>query len=126
MTIPQVRRMMGDLVAVRILRLINLTRLTSNRPCPFCNKPMVLISIHEPKLALESCRACAVVWFDAPTYGLLPELATVSTNSLPMQATEIIALNRLRELKEREKEAQSKRKKRKRQIIEDSADGLTR
>lgn len=78
---------------------------------------MVVIQTQEPPLELDACRPCSVVWFDAPTYETLPEGTVETTSSLAMQATEVVALNRLRELKEREKEREEeerKKKKRKR------------
>ena len=114
MTISQIRHVMGDRVATRLLRLIRLTRLASWHLCPFCANPMLAISTQEPLLELETCRACSVVWFDLPTYETLPELTDETTSSLAMQATEIIALNRLKELKEREEEQRKLEKKRKR------------
>lgn len=110
-TISQIRHVLGDRIATKLIRLIKLSRLSSGRPCPFCSKPMLLVSVQEPPLELESCRACAVVWFDLPTYESLPQLTVGTTNSIPMQATEIIALNRLKELKEREEEKRKREKK---------------
>ena len=75
---------------------------------------MSLVSAQEPLLELESCRTCSVVWFDLPTYESLPQLTVETTNSISMQATEIIAFNRLRELKEREAEEKRREKKKRR------------
>jgi len=55
-----------------------------------------------------------VVWFDLPTYESLPQLTSETTNSIPMQATEIIALNRLKELKKHEEEEHRREKEKKR------------
>jgi len=55
-----------------------------------------------------------MVWFDLPTYESLPQLTVETTNSIPMQATEITALNRLKELKEREEEERKREKEKKR------------
>ena len=110
-TISQIRHVFGDRIATKLLRLIRLSRLSSPHLCPFCAKPMLLLSVQEPPLDLESCRSCSVVWFDLPTYTSLPELTDETTNSISMQATEIIALNRLKELKEREEEEKKRKKK---------------
>ncbi len=80
---------------------------------------MVVVQTQEPALELDACRPCSVVWFDAPTYEALPEGTVETTSSLAMQATEIVAMNRLRELKEREREREEeerdkKKKKKKR------------
>jgi len=114
MTISQVRHIIGDRVATKLLRLMKLSRLSSQHACPFCAKAMMMLSIQEPLLELEACRTCAVVWFDLPTYESLPQLTVETTNSISMQATEIIALNRLKELKEREAEERRREKERKR------------
>src|SRR6266404_5099765 len=114
MTVSQIRHVVGDRIATKLLRLIKLSRLLNEHPCPFCGKPMLTISTQEPLLELESCRACAVVWFDLPTYESLPQLTVETTNSIPMQAAEIIALNRLKELQEREDEKRKREKEKKR------------
>lgn len=117
LTIPQVRRVLGDRLAAKLLRLIKLSRRESERSCPFCAERMLAVSAQEPAMELDACRPCSVVWFDAPTYETLPEGTVETTSSLVMQATEVVALNRLRELKEREKareEEERKKKKRKR------------
>ena len=71
---------------------------------------MLALASEAPPLALDACKACNAVWFDGPTYESLPELALDSTSLRSMQATEIIAMERLKELKERQ-EAERKQKK---------------
>jgi hypothetical protein len=61
----------------------------------------------------HACRACHVVWFDEPTYLSLPELAFDRTNFMPMQTTEIIAMERLEELKKRMEEERKQARKKK-------------
>ncbi len=51
---------------------------------------------------------------EIPTYESLPQLTIETTNSVSMQATEIIALNRLKELKAREAENRRREKEKKR------------
>jgi Zn-finger nucleic acid-binding protein len=114
MTVSQIRHVLGDHVATKFLRLIKLGQVSSARACPFCAKPMVGIATQEPALELEACRGCGVVWFDMPTYESLPQFTVGTTNSVSMQATEIIALNRLKELKEREAEERRREKESKR------------
>jgi len=113
MTISQVRHVLGDAVAMKLLRLMKLSRVSGKHCCAFCGKPMLTIGTQEPFLELDSCRACAVVWLDFPTYESLPQLTLETTNSIPMQATEIIALNRLKELKAREEEERKRAKEQK-------------
>jgi len=114
MTLAQVRHVLGDRVATKLLRLLKLGRGASKHACPFCAEAMLTVTSQEPMLQLESCRACSVVWFDLPTYESLPQLTDETTNSIPMQATEVIAIARLKELKEREEEERKREKERKR------------
>ena len=74
---------------------------------------MLLVTAEQLHVEVEACRACAIVWLDLPTYEILPKTTVEMTNSVPLLATEIIAMNRLRELKEREAEQKKKAKKRK-------------
>jgi len=113
-TIAQIRHVLGDLIATRLLLLIKLSRREGTRPCAFCAKPMLMVKTQDPPLELDACRSCGIVWFDQPTYESLPQLTIETTNSIPMQATEIIALNRLKELKEKEEEERRQARKRKR------------
>ena len=73
-TVSQVRHVLGERVATKLLRLMKLSRRQSQRRCPFCANPMVVVNSQEPLLELDACRACNAVWFDAPTYESLPEL----------------------------------------------------
>jgi len=114
MTVSQIRHVFGDRVATKVLRMIKLAQASTAHACPFCDRRMQEIATHEPILKLEACRACGVVWFDLPTYESLPQLTAETTNSVSMQATEIIALNRLKELKEREAEERRREKEKKR------------
>ena len=72
---------------------------------------MMTLDVTEPAMELDGCLACNVVWFDAATYGLVPEGAAETTNSLPSLATEIFAENRLKEQKERLLREEADRKK---------------
>ena len=119
LTVPQVRRVLGDRLAARLLRLMKLSRRPGERACPFCAQRMLVIQSQEPPLELDACASCSVVWFDAPSYETLPEGAVETTSSLALQATEIVAEMRLKELKEREQEREAeerdkKKKKKKR------------
>ena len=120
LTIPQLRRVAGDRFATRILRLIQLARRPSARPCPFCARRMVVCNLPEPLMELDGCRPCNVAWFDAPTYETVPEGSTESTNSLPALSTEIFAEIRLKEFKDRvaREEAEWKKARKKKGIRE--------
>ena len=112
-TISQVRHVLGERVAMKLLRLMKLSRRQSLRRCPFCGNLMLAVNSPEPPLELEACKACNAVWFDAPTYESLPELAFDSTSFRPMQATEIIAMERLKELKKRQEAERKQARKKK-------------
>ena len=113
LTVPQVRRVIGDRLAAKLLRLMKLSRRESERACPFCAQPMLVIQTHEPPLELDACGACSVAWFDAPTYEALPEGGVETTASLALQATEIVAEMRLQEFKEREQEREEEERNQK-------------
>ena len=113
LTISQTRHVLGDRVAAKLLRLLQLSRRQGERRCPFCGEIMLVLNTPEPPLELDGCRACNVVWFDGPTYAALPQLTFVTTNSIVLQSTEIVAMNRLKELKEREEEERKRAKKKK-------------
>ena len=114
MTLSQVRQVFGESLATKLLRLIKLGRHGGTRRCPFCAQLMLRIQTEQPPLVLEACRSCSVIWLDDPTYESLPQLTCETLNSRAMQATEIIALQRLQDLKKRmEQERREVRKKRK-------------
>ena len=113
-TLSQIRHVLGDRLVTKLLRLMKLSRRASERLCPFCDKSMFVLATQEPPLELDACRACNSVWFDCPTFEALPQLTFETTNSIALQATEIIAMERLKELKEREEEERKQARKRKR------------
>lgn len=117
LTIPQIRRVAGDRLGAKLVRLLGLSRLQSKHACPFCGERMVGVSLAEPPLAVEGCRPCNAVWFDAPTYDTLPEGVGESTNALSLLATEIFAENKLKELKEREARDEAERKKKRKRRV---------
>jgi Zn-finger nucleic acid-binding protein len=86
---------------------------------------MSVVNSQEPQMEADACRACNVVWFDDPTYQSLPELAFDGTNFRAMQTTEIIAMDRLAELKKRmeEERRQARRKKPLHRIPKPGKDG---
>ena len=84
-TLSQLRHVLGDNVATKILRLLKLSRSSSERCCPFCDKSMLRLATQEPPLELDACRPCSAVWFDKPTYESLPQLTSETTNSIQMR-----------------------------------------
>ena len=108
LTLSQIRHVMGDRIATKLLRLLRLGNRKAEHPCPFCNKLMFTLNTSEPPLEVEACRPCNAVWIDVPTYETLPQINIESTSTLAMQATEIVAMNRLRKLKEEEEEKRKK------------------
>jgi len=114
LSFPQLRRVAGDAFAVKLLRLVKVAKRRSDRRCPFCSQPMLLLAPQAPTMELMACSGCSIVWFEAAQYELVPEGAAESTGTLSMLATEILAAARLKELKEREKaEQEEEQKKRK-------------
>jgi Zn-finger nucleic acid-binding protein len=111
--VSQIRHVLGEPVAMKLLRLMKLSRRPSPRLCPFCSQVMLVVNSQEPPLELDACRSCNTVWFDGPTYELLPELSFGATSAIAMQATEIIAMERLKELKKRLEEERKQRRKKK-------------
>jgi Zn-finger nucleic acid-binding protein len=107
-------------MGARLLRALGNARLRSEHACPFCGAKMVRVNLTSPALEVDGCRPCNAIWFDAPTYELLPEGTAETTNALPLLATEIFGELKLKEQKEREEREEAERKKkRKRRIISD-------
>lgn len=121
LTISQLRRVSGDRFSTRLLRLIPLSRKRGEHNCPFCSQPMCLIDLPEPRLELDACRACNLVWFDAPSYATLPEGAAETLQTITAEATEIIALQRLKEQRQREEAEQKRNRKKKSSHSSDDA-----
>lgn len=101
LTVPQVHRVFGDSVATKVLRLMRVTSARGSLRCPFCLEAMHRIQSQTPRWDLDVCRSCALVWFDAPTFDSLPQVGFGSTNTLAMQANDILAMTRLNEFNER-------------------------
>ena len=115
-TIPHVRRVAGDRFAARLLRLIKFGGRRGALGCPFCAKAMVATAMTDPPMELEGCPTCNAVWIDAPTFESLAGGTIETTNSLPMQATELYAEIKLKELKDRLKAEEEEKRKRKKRI----------
>jgi Zn-finger nucleic acid-binding protein len=115
-TVSQLRHVLGDRVAVKLLRLMGSARRPSGRYCPFCDRPMLVVSTQASLLELDACPGCNVVWSDRPTYESLSDLGLAAvvetTSSIALQATEIIAMERLKELKARQEAERRKEKHR--------------
>src|SRR6266850_8118161 len=58
LSIPQIRRIAGDPFAVKLMRLVKLSRRAGERLCPFCNRRMMVIQIQEPPAELDGCEPC--------------------------------------------------------------------
>jgi membrane associated rhomboid family serine protease len=71
-TMQQIRRTVGDRYVSGFVRRVNTATEISSRACPFCAVPMKLLQLPNPSLALESCRTCSMVWFDAGKFEQLP------------------------------------------------------
>lgn len=121
LTVTQVRHVLGEDLAMKLLRLIKLTTRTSERLCPFCSQPMRIVNSQEPLIEVDMCRKCNVVWFDEPTYKSLPELGLEGTNSMLIRGAEVLATQRLDHLNRAMEEDEAKRKgKKRRRPLSDS------
>ncbi len=98
-TLPQIRRVAGDRLAVSLLRQINRTSQTTDRPCPFCTSPMRVIQSAEPALELDACRPCGVVWFDPHEFEAVPEGALESADEAQLRGIETLAKRRVDQMK---------------------------
>jgi Zn-finger nucleic acid-binding protein len=116
LTIPQLRRVAGDRMGAKFVRLLELNRAKNARRCPFCRHAMSNVALADPALTAEGCRPCSAVWFDAPSYELLPQGVGESTNAMALLSTEIFAELKLKELKDREERVAAERKKRGKRI----------
>lgn len=117
-TMPHVRRLGGDRLAARILRLLKLGSRGGKRGCPFCAKAMRTAAVSEPPIEVEGCLACNAVWLDAPTFENLTGGVIETTNSLAAQATEVYAEIKLKELKDRQETEDAVKRKRKKRIAD--------
>src|SRR5262245_33076337 len=72
-TVPQIGRFAGDRFAAHILRHVNHAVAFSDRMCPFCGKPMRRFTNAEPRISLDACRPCTLVWFDPKEFEAIPE-----------------------------------------------------
>jgi len=121
-TISQLRRVSGDRFSTRLQRLIGLSQRRSEYACPFCSQLMWAITLANTKLELDTCRACNLIWFDAPSYETLPEGAAETLHTITADATEIIAVQRLKEQQREAAEEQKRgRKKQPRRSPDDAA-----
>lgn len=101
MTVPQIRRVAGDRFATRLLREINANPERTERPCPFCAKPMRMFAAQAPPLELDACKPCGVVWFDPAEFDQVPAGAMESTDELRLRGIEADATRRIEQRKER-------------------------
>jgi membrane associated rhomboid family serine protease len=97
-TVPQVRRVAGDRFATQMLRQINSATQPSGRFCPFCEGLMKQFTIQDPPLTLDSCKTCAVVWFDPNEFEAVPEGAIEATDQLQIRGREALALEKIKRI----------------------------
>src|SRR5678815_4381449 len=60
LTLSQIRHVMGDRIATKLLRLLRLGNCKGEHACPFCAKPMVILNTSDPLLEVDACRLCNV------------------------------------------------------------------
>jgi len=100
-TVPQIRRVAGDVFATALLRKINTTTQAGERHCPFCRRRMVRFCLDGPLLELDACRPCNLVWFDPTEFENLPERREEKPHELPQRAKEALALYQVKEMERR-------------------------
>jgi membrane associated rhomboid family serine protease len=101
-TVPQVRRTVGERFTQDLLRKIRTTTFRCERECPYCNGRMLQFPWENPPLQLEACKACNLVWFDAQEFESLPEVALESVYEAQMRAAEALGSHRIEEMKKRQ------------------------
>ncbi|HEV8353877.1 MAG TPA: rhomboid family intramembrane serine protease [bacterium] len=75
------------------------------RSCPVCAKPMAEVPGQNGGPPLDVCRRCYLVWFDPKEYDLLPARPLPAPEpEMPQEAREILALERVRALREEAEE----------------------
>ena len=72
-TVPQIRLRVGDRFISPVIRKMNTSTEESPCACPFCQVLMKRIHLTQPPLALDSCKSCAAIWFEAGAFEQLPE-----------------------------------------------------
>ncbi len=97
-TVPQIRRVAGDLFATKLLRKINTEKQIGERRCPFCSRNMSRFTLDDPVLVLDGCRPCNLVWFDPNEFEVLPEQGPANPHELPQRAREAIALYQVQQM----------------------------
>ena len=94
-TVPQVRRTIGEKLTQDLMRKIRNTTTSCERECPYCNRFMLQFYWENPPLQLEACKPCNLVWFDAQEFESLPENAIESVYEAQMRAAEAIGTHRI-------------------------------
>lgn len=90
-TLPQIRRMAGDLFATQLLRLMNQGGAGQGPACPFCNRRMREVSVGRPVLQLDTCRSCLAVWLDGGEFQQVPTELPLSEQAAELMARERLA-----------------------------------
>lgn len=99
MAIPQIRRVKGGQFAANLLHEINNNPHLGGRSCPFCLEPMRVFRSWEPRLKLDACKPCSVVWFDPQEFEAVPEGAVESPDAARLRGIETQANWRLEQQK---------------------------
>ncbi len=88
----------------------------TDRKCPACEKPMIEVPVRPPPdpLVLDACKACQFVWFDASELEKIPApppqpSAEEAFHKLPLEARQIIAEHKVREMGEQARREEAAR-----------------
>ena len=86
----------------------------TDRKCPSCQKPMVEVPLRPPPdpLVLDACKPCQFIWFDASELEKIPPAQREPTaeekfHSLPLEARQMIAEQKVREIAEQARREES-------------------
>jgi membrane associated rhomboid family serine protease len=101
-TVPQVRRTIGEKLTQELLRKIRNATGACERGCPYCHKFMLQFYWDDPPLQLEACKPCNLIWFDHQEFESLPEHAIESVYEAQMRAAEALGTHRVQEMKKRD------------------------
>ncbi|HUA65683.1 MAG TPA: rhomboid family intramembrane serine protease [Alphaproteobacteria bacterium] len=87
-SMPQIRRMAGELFASGLLLKMSTTTQASWLTCPFCETQMKSFNVSNPPITLDSCKSCGMVWFEAGKFEITPEGVIESGDALLLTPAE--------------------------------------
>ncbi|MCX8156769.1 MAG: rhomboid family intramembrane serine protease [Verrucomicrobiae bacterium] len=104
LTLAQVRARGGDPLVNALLRQLNRRQTVGERPCPFCEQKMTVLSPPQAGLELDGCRSCGIIWFDTHELESVPAAPPPSLEELHYRAAEEVAKEKIQQRRELEQE----------------------